>query len=731
MNPTSLTITDGDARPTKINLSSDDSEVPEGTIETITITAAFPDNKVLTESVTVSVEVTAEGSTQATDYTADPTNFTIVIPAGENSKQGSFTLTAKDDEIAGENDKVKVTGTAAEFTFNDPLLVNIKDTDPDPNAILLSADRSSVNEGDSAQTVTVTASFGNGPKWAANTMVQIQVADGTAMSSDYQVDKSTFTVTINKESQQAAGTFKLTASQDSETESDESIRIAGTDVGGKFQVRDASVTIKDVTTQEPPPPPTEDPPQPPDPPGPPPPPDPPDPPGPPPPPEPPGPPPPEDPKKPQEEASTDASLRSLAIAPGVLSPVFASDTLSYATTVSNRVWTVQVRAVPNHPKATVRIGGKIASGSHNVSVGTGEATISLLVTAEDKITTRTYQVAVGRGTGPGFADDLPAMTACVGQALRRYGFQDVAGWFSEQDINCIGYYGITLGRTPTRYAPEEIVPRWQMALFLYRAAIPAGITLPAPQDQGFVDIANRSERDREAMNMVAQLGIMPGRGDKFDPHGEISRADMALMLDAFLGLVTVGEGGVARDSVEPDSTLFEDVGDLSEREQLAIRRIFEMGVTRGSSAVAFKPAAKVTRAQMAQFIARMLSHTIARPIGVSIQADPSTLQGGQVDVVVSVRAEGFAPVRSARVDLFTAADQDAAFADDGTCASGRVSKTGPSAQACIIDSSDPVTDTNGDLRSSTAYRRGTTVWAWQDALNTTLDDTTIRAKLTF
>ena len=323
------------------------------------------------------------------------------------------------------------------------------------------------------------------------------------------------------------------------------------------------------------------------------------------------------------------------------------------------------------------------------------------------------------------------MTACMGPALHRYGFKDVEGWFSEQDINCIGHYGITLGRTPTRYSPDEVVARWQMALFLYRAAVPAGIDLPAPQDQGFTDISDRSERDREAINMVAQLGIMPGQGDEFDPHGAISRADMALMLDTFLGLVTVGEGGVARDSVKPDPTLFTDIDGLSDRQQLAIRRIFEMGVTRGASTTAFKPANEVTRAQMAQFIARTLDHTIARPKGITIQIDPSTIAGGRVDAVVSMRTDSFSPVESARVDLFTAADQNAAFTDDGTCAASRVTKAGPGGQVCAIDRSDPATGPTGDARVTVPRSVGTTIWAWSGALDDTLDSDTKSAKLTF
>ena len=725
----SLSLTDTDVAPTKIALSVDNTGVEEGETEKITIMAAFPaGSAVLETEVRVRASVTAIGSTSSDDYSASPDTFDIKIPAGSSSSQGSFNLTAEDDDVAGEHDKVEILGTvqyqhtstADAFTLNDPVTVNIDDTDPDPNGILLSVDRDSVEEGETEQEVTVTAAFSNGAKWDATTMVQISVGGDTAEPGDYTVDRSSFTVTITRETEDVTGTFRLTANADADLDS-ERIAITGRETGNTFTVSPTAVTINDDDSRPPPPPvvtpPTDDP-------------------TPPtittPPPLPPLPPaePAPLPPSPGREVSSDASLRSLRVSPGSLSPAFSPTTLGYEVAVSANVWTLQVAAVPNHAAARAAIDGTALSGAHSVFLGSDRKTIEVVVTAEDGVTTQTYRLTITRGTGAGFADSLSDLTACLGAAQRPFGFEDVAGWFSENDINCIGYYGITLGRTATRFAPLEVVSRWQMALFLFRATGPAGVTLPAAEDQGFTDIQGLSEEAMRAANMMAQLGVMPGSGGKFDPQGKISRAAMALMLDAFLGLVTVGEGGVARDSVQPDPVLFDDIGGLSEANQLAIRRMFEMGVTRGTSTTAFQPGKSVTRGQMAQFIARTLTHTIARPVGVSIQTDPSTRDGDQVEVVVSVRDEDFRPVAGTPVDLFTARDRNSAFTDDGACVAAQVAKVG-GGRTCAIDGSDRTTGPTGDLRVKTTRAVGTTIWAWQAASGVQLDDSRPAAHLTF
>ncbi len=111
----------------------------------------------------------------------------------------------------------------------------------------------------------------------------------------------------------------------------------------------------------------------------------------------------------------------------------------------------------------------------------------------------------------GSPDHLPGYSACTGDANNSSGFLDVVGHIAEQGINCLAYYGITLGQTPELFAPDQPITRRQMALFLVRAALPAGITVPPPSDQGFQDIAHHSPNTQDAINQMAAMGITEAR----------------------------------------------------------------------------------------------------------------------------------------------------------------------------------------------------------------------------
>ena len=85
-------------------------------------------------------------------------------------------------------------------------------------------------------------------------------------------------------------------------------------------------------------------------------------------------------------------------------------------------------------------------------------------------------------------NDLALFNACPASVITAAGFTDT----TSADVACIKYYGITLGTTATTFSPLDPVPRWQMALFLTRMAVPAGATLPSGADQGFTDISGKS-----------------------------------------------------------------------------------------------------------------------------------------------------------------------------------------------------------------------------------------------
>ncbi len=329
---------------------------------------------------------------------------------------------------------------------------------------------------------------------------------------------------------------------------------------------------------------------------------------------------------------------------------------------------------------------------------------------------------------PALAEVLPDWSACIGPARRATKFADVAGWDSNPAIRCAAYYGITKGRTPTRFAPAERVPRWQMALFLYRASGPAGVELPEATDQGFTDIDSLTEEVQNAANTLSAIGIMPGAAEgMFDPQGLISRRSMAVILHGFLQRATLQKGV----TISGGTTGFTDLDSLSPQERRAVARLFALGVVRGTTAGAFAPDNPVTRGQMVQFITRALAYTIVRPAGITMQADRATAAGRSVDVVVSVRDESFLPTAGARIDMLTSFTAGDLFADDGACLPGVFFRLA-GGQACLIDPDDPLTDQNGDLRLRVhEVRAGQRVWAWTGAVGGELTGLVRLGRITF
>ncbi len=323
----------------------------------------------------------------------------------------------------------------------------------------------------------------------------------------------------------------------------------------------------------------------------------------------------------------------------------------------------------------------------------------------------------------GEADNEPVFSACVGPALESQGLVDVVGSFAEDAVNCLAHFGVTRGRTETTYDPGGPVLRWQMALFLARAAGPAGVALPANPEAAFTDVGGLFEAARTAVAQMAALRVMRGRSStSFGPDAAVSRAEMAEMLDSFLaeaekasglGLGALGGGGGSLSDVSADDEVFSDIGSVTRGQYAAVRRMFELGVARGSADGLFNPGGLVTRAQMAVFITRMLAHTAARPAGLTVQAAESeAVVGDSVELAVSVRDNDLAPMPDALVDVFSAVDPGEAFGEDGRCDADVVSVVGGGG-VCEISLADLSTDPSGDLELSwDGLRESSTVWAW-------------------
>ncbi|MCD8082125.1 MAG: cadherin-like beta sandwich domain-containing protein [Clostridiales bacterium] len=90
--------------------------------------------------------------------------------------------------------------------------------------------------------------------------------------------------------------------------------------------------------------------------------------------------------------SSDATLSSLRISPGVLDPEFSSDVDSYTTSVSLDTERLTVSAVTSDSGASVSVEG-------DEGLAEGENTVLCVVTAEDGTTTMTYTITVNKVEG--------------------------------------------------------------------------------------------------------------------------------------------------------------------------------------------------------------------------------------------------------------------------------------------------------------------------------------------
>ena len=329
---------------------------------------------------------------------------------------------------------------------------------------------------------------------------------------------------------------------------------------------------------------------------------------------------------------------------------------------------------------------------------------------------------------PQQADAQATWTACLGPALESRGFSDVGmDSVHYDDINCLAYYGITTGTTADTYDPGSHVTRWQMALFLTRAAKAAGIDLGDAMDMGFTDLGTAGADVVMAINTLASKEIMPGRtATSFDPHDLVTRADMALHIFRFLDLAldsvlidmqpdsvegnTDGVGrielndGVGTDVLDGAGMRVDDYfGDvrrtLPAHMDDIIGAIYELGVTVGTNNMVgehgtFEPSGLVTRAQMASFIMRAMNHTNLRPEGLTAQQTFSETQ-------VSVRDADFAPIVNERVEVFWSSFARDAFDRSGRCIGRFVNDKSsahmnPSFRPCEIDAGDARTDVDGN-----------------------------------
>jgi hypothetical protein len=161
------------------------------------------------------------------------------------------------------------------------------------------------------------------------------------------------------------------------------------------------------------------------------------------------------------------------------------------------------------------------------------------------------------------ADHGVTVPAAVSQ-----GYTDIGGLpqATQDAINQITQLGVSKGTTTTTFSPNDVVTRWQMALFLHRLGTAAGIAFSNTAGHNdFTDIGAFSAEVQGAINALAdtkadpQGHIVLGTGGSlFSPNDPVFRWAMALFLTRVLaadgivqpsGLVSVTPAASASQGV--------------------------------------------------------------------------------------------------------------------------------------------------------------------------------------
>lgn len=241
-------------------------------------------------------------------------------------------------------------------------------------------------------------------------------------------------------------------------------------------------------------------------------------------------------------------------------------------------------------------------------------------------------------------------TACT-EEVPRGRFADVAPASTfALAVDCVAWYGITTGRTPTSYDPASTVTRLQMALFVERLAGSLGVQLDTT-DAGFTDLDGVPPAARTAIDSLANAGVVTGTGTSpktYSPAAPVTRAQMAAYLNRL-------ESALHGQPFPATSDAFDD--DASSPLARDIDGLASAGILSGTGQDrTYSPGALVTRAQMAGFMARYVESVLARSAGARLELPGAFTRGTTTELTWSFSDAAGRAYDDAQLDWYLTSD---------------------------------------------------------------------------
>lgn len=165
-----------------------------------------------------------------------------------------------------------------------------------------------------------------------------------------------------------------------------------------------------------------------------------------------------------------------------------------------------------------------------------------------------FVVARGLLSGTGnnqFSPNSPMTRVMFVTALGRLAGVDTNSYKTDKftDVKADAYYapyanwaaekGIVSGTTATTFAPDSAVTRQEMAVIMANYAKALGYTVPKTREAvTFADNANIASWTKDAAKAMQMAGLINGKdGNRFDPTGTATRAEVAAVLHHYVELV--------------------------------------------------------------------------------------------------------------------------------------------------------------------------------------------------
>ena len=166
--------------------------------------------------------------------------------------------------------------------------------------------------------------------------------------------------------------------------------------------------------------------------------------------------------------------------------------------------------------------------------------------------------------------------------------------WAKEAIETLAQKGVINGKSEGKFAPDDKVTREEFVKIIIGAF--GLLDEDAKSDFGDVD---KSRWSYVFIATANELGIVTGDGENFNPTGEMSRQDMAVIIHRvfeYLGAKVSGE-----------SISFDDNADISDYAKEAVDALTAAGIINGMGDGTFAPKGTVTRAQTAKVVYGLMS----------------------------------------------------------------------------------------------------------------------------